>query len=253
MRSLPIWSFLAITVPLVLTPGASTAVVLRNSVSGGIRAGVETAIGTNLASMCYGLLSAFGLALSLRRWPSMWEVLRVGGTIYLAWLGARSILRAVGPHPATPSRHVRTLLSARGAPPPLAAAHPAVASASAKATARPRRSAYGAKAGRSPRPRVLSHGRWAHGIEGFVTNVLNPAIATFYLIILPQFIPGDAPAVRSALVLTTLHVGLAASWHVTWAAAGGTLGHVLSSGGPRRTLDALTGVALLFLSVRMLL
>lgn len=206
MPSLPIWSFLAITVPLVLTPGASTAVVLRNSVSGGIRAGIETAIGTNLASICYGLLSAFGLALSLRRWPSMWEVLRVGGTIYLAWLGARSIVRAVAPHPWTPPRQVGN----------------------------------------------ISHGRWAHAIEGFVTNVLNPAIATFYFIILPQFIPRDAPSVRSVLVLTTVHVGLAASWHVTWAAAGGTLAHVLSSGAPRRTLDALTGIALLFLSARML-
>jgi threonine/homoserine/homoserine lactone efflux protein len=232
MPSLPIWSFLAITVPLVLTPGASTAVVLRNSVSGGIRAGVETAIGTNLASICYGLVSAFGLALSLRRWPSMWEVLRVGGTIYLAWLGVRSIARAVAPQQAMQSRHVRTLLSARGVPPPLAAAHLAVA--------------------RSRRPRALSHGRWAHAIEGFLTNVLNPAIATFYLIILPQFIPSDAPAARSALMLTTVHVGLAASWHVTWAAAGGTLAHVLSSGSPRRLLDGLTGIALLFLAARML-
>jgi threonine/homoserine/homoserine lactone efflux protein len=232
MPTLPIWSFLAVTVPLVLTPGASTTVVLRNSVSGGIRAGVETAIGTNLASICYGLLSAFGLALSLRRWPSIWEVLRVGGTVYLAWLGARSILRAVAPPPAMQPRHIRTLLSAPGAPPPLAAAHLAVA--------------------RSPRPRALSPGRWSHPIEGFLTNVLNPAIATFYLIILPQFIPRDAPAARSALVLTTVHVGLAASWHITWAAAGGTLAHVLSSAAPRRILDALTGIALLFLSARML-
>jgi threonine/homoserine/homoserine lactone efflux protein len=206
MPTLPIWSFLAITVPLVLTPGASTAVVLRNSLSGGIRAGVETAIGTNLASVCYGLLSAFGLALSLRRWPSMWEVLRVGGIIYLAWLGVQSIRRAVSPHPALPARHLRT----------------------------------------------ISDGRWSHAIEGFATNVFNPAIATFYLVILPQFIPRDAPAVRSALVLTSVHVGLAASWHVTWAAAGGTLANVLSSGAPRRALDALTGMALLLLSARLL-
>jgi threonine/homoserine/homoserine lactone efflux protein len=206
MSNLPIWSFLAITVPLVLTPGASTAVVLRNSVSGGIRAGVETAVGTNLGSVCYGLLSAFGLALSLQRWPSMWDVLRVGGTVYLAWLGIQSIRRAIAPRPATDTRRVRT----------------------------------------------ISRGRWAHGIEGFLTNVLNPAIAAFYLIILPQFIPKEAPAVRSALVLTTVHVGLAASWHVAWAAAGGTLAQALSSGWPRRSLDAVTGLALLFLSLRML-
>ena len=206
MRNLPIWSFLAIAVPLVLSPGASTAVVLRNSVSGGIRAGVETAIGTNLGSACYGLLSAFGMALTLRRWPSVWEFLRVGGALYLAWLGIHSMWRAIAPPPSVHASRVRT----------------------------------------------ISRGRLAHAAEGFVTNALNPAIATFYLIILPQFIPEDAPAVRSALVLTMVHVGLAASWHVTWAAAGGTLAHVLASGRPRRVLDAGTGLALLFLSARML-
>ncbi|MGB2715924.1 MAG: LysE family translocator [Vicinamibacterales bacterium] len=206
MRNLPIWSFLAITVPLVLSPGASTAVVLRNSVSGGIRAGVETAIGTNLGSVCYGLLSAFGMALTLRHRPSIWEFLRVGGALYLAWLGFHSMWRAVSPHPPVQASRVRT----------------------------------------------ISRGRLAHAVEGFVTNALNPAIATFYLIILPQFIPKDASAVRSALVLTMVHVGLAASWHVTWAVAGGTLAHTLASGKPRRALDAGTGLALLFLSARML-
>ena len=30
---IPVWGFIAVTVPLVLTPGASTAVVLRNSLT----------------------------------------------------------------------------------------------------------------------------------------------------------------------------------------------------------------------------
>jgi threonine/homoserine/homoserine lactone efflux protein len=206
MSGLPIWSFLAITVPLVLTPGVSTAVVLRNSLSGGIRAGVETAIGTNLGSLCYGLVSAFGLALSLKHWPSVWTVLRTGGAIYLAWLGILSIRRAL----------------------------------------------------RAPKPafaadlRTIPPGRCSHAVEGFLADALNPAIATYYLVILPQFIPTEAPAVRSALILMMVHVTLAASWHVTWAAAGGTLAHMLASGAPPRMLDAASGIALIFLAARML-
>ena len=38
---------------------------------------------------------------------------------------------------------------------------------------------------------------------------------------MPQFIPRDAPIVRSVLLLTTVHVGLALTWHLVWAAAGG--------------------------------
>src|SRR5512145_605679 len=73
---IPIWAYLAVTVPLVLTPGASTAVVLRNSIAGGTRAGVQTAIGINAGSCFYGCLTAFGVALLLQRWPGVWSALR---------------------------------------------------------------------------------------------------------------------------------------------------------------------------------
>ena len=76
---IPLWAFLAVAVPLVLTPGASTAVVLRNSLAGGTRAGLETAIGANTGSLVYGLLCAFGFALALQQWPGVWVVLRVVG------------------------------------------------------------------------------------------------------------------------------------------------------------------------------
>ena len=202
---LPLWAYLAVTIPLVLTPGASTAVVLRNSVAGGTRAGVATAVGINAGSLCYGLLSAFGLALVLREWPTVWETLRVGGALYLAWLGVRSLVRAF-------TR---------------------------------RQAALDARAARDGR------GSLAHAYEGFLTNALNPAIATFYLVILPQFIPRDAPVVRSALLLTAVHITLAATWHLVWAAAGGALARSLA-GSKARLLDLLAGVALLALAIGML-
>jgi threonine/homoserine/homoserine lactone efflux protein len=206
VEGLPIWGYLAVTVPLVLTPGASTAVVLRNSIAGGTRAGVETAVGINAGSFGYGLLSAFGLALALRRVPAVWEVLRAGGAVYLAWLGVQSLRRAWSSAPAFADR----------------------------GTTR------------------ASRGRFAHVYEGFLTNALNPAIATFYLLILPQFIPRDAAPVRSALVLTAVHIALAATWHVAWAAAGGTLSRVLATGRARRVLEASAGTALLILAVTLL-
>jgi threonine/homoserine/homoserine lactone efflux protein len=129
----PIWSFLAVTVPLVLTPGASTAVVLRNSLSGGVRAGVETAAGVNSGSVVYGLISAFGLALALRSWPAVWTALRVGGGLYLLWLALRSLHAAFAP------QHARVIVQGDDAP---------------------RRLFRNLK-------------------EGFLTNLLNPSIASF--------------------------------------------------------------------------
>lgn len=203
--ALPLPSFLTLTIPLVLTPGASTAVVLRNSVAGGTRAGVITAVGINTGSLCYGLLTAFGFAVALRRWPSAWTVVHAAGLLYLAWLGLQSLRRA------TQEGHAAARVETdRGA-----------------------------------------GSLWQNLYEGLITNLLNPAIATFYLVLLPQFIPARAPVVRSALTLTVVHIMLAATWHVMWAAAGGTLSRVLSSGRPRRILEAVAGIALLGLAIKM--
>jgi threonine/homoserine/homoserine lactone efflux protein len=207
-RLLPFWAFLAVAVPIVLTPGASTAVVLRNSIAGGTRAGVQTALGANAGSLCYGLLTAFGFALLLRRMPNAWTVLRLAGISYLAWLGVQSLRHAY----RLPDSGMR-------------------AAAAAPAVARP----------------------WIRNLQdGFLTNVLNPALATFYLVVLPQFIPRGAPVVASALVLTAVHITIALSTHVVWAAAGGTLAHRVADGWPRRVLDSIAGVAMLALAASLL-
>jgi threonine/homoserine/homoserine lactone efflux protein len=199
-----VWAFAAVCLPFVATPGASTAVVLRNSVAGGVRTGVATAVGVNAGSIAYGLVTAFGMSVALQRWPGVWLVLRFAGVAYLAWLGVRSLVRAASTRPVNPAT-------------------------------------------RDAAPRRQGAAR-----EGFVTNALNPSIATFYLLILPQFIPVDAPFAASALLLTGVHVALALTWHLTWAAAGGTLAEWLGRTRPRRILEALTGVALLALAIRFL-
>jgi threonine/homoserine/homoserine lactone efflux protein len=197
--------FLAVTIALVLVPGASTAVVLRNSITGGVRAGVETAVGVNTGTLFYGVLSAFGLALALRRWPAVWTVVRIAGIGYLAWLGLQSIWRAIRPPQA-------------------------------------RDPASGAHGARSALQNVR---------EGFLTNALNPAIATFYIVVAPQFVPRGAPVMRTMLILSAVHVAVAFTWHVVWAAAGGALARALSGGRPRRVLDACAGTALVALAIRM--
>jgi threonine/homoserine/homoserine lactone efflux protein len=204
---LNVWGFAAVTVPLVATPGASTAVVLRNSLAGGVRSGIATAIGANTGSICYGLLTAFGVAVALQRWPLLWGTLRVAGPAYLAWLGFQS-LRLAWTYRQPVTRVVDV----------------------------PARPAFS----RSLR-------------EGFVTNVLNPSLATFYLLILPQFIPRGAPPVASALTLTALHVSLALAWHLTWAAVGGTLAETLGRTKPRRILEGVSGAALLGLALKLAL
>ena len=201
------WAFAAIAVPFVMSPGASTALVLRNSVAGGVRAGIETAVGVNAGSVCYGGLTAFGVALLLRRFPMAWTTIRIGGALYLSWLGAISLARAFTGRAAVP---------------------PSLASADRRALVR-------------------------NVGEGFVTNMLNPSIAAFYLLIVPQFVPASAPIAASVLMLTAMHVTLALAWHCSWAAAGGTLSATLSRSGPRRAIEACMGAALLAIAIKVAL
>ena len=202
---LPIWGFLAVTVPLVATPGASTAVVLRNSIAGGTRAGIFTAVGCNTGNLAYGVLAAVGFAVALQRWPSAWLVLRVLGVLYLGFLGLRSLARAF------------------------------------------RQSG----AATTPQRADGERGAWHSMTSGFLTNFLNPSLAAFYFIVVPQFIPRGAPFARSALVLTGIHVALAFTWHSAWAVAGSTLARVLSRGRPRQVLEIMTGIALIALALKV--
>src|SRR4029453_10083607 len=172
LSMIPVWGFVAVTLPLVLTPGASTAIVLRNSLAGGVRAGLETAAGVNAGSVLYGVLCAFGFALALQRWPGLWIVLRVCGAGYLAWLGGKSLRRVV--------RDDRVASDVPATDP---------------------------SGGRRSVPTAQNLR------EGFVTNVANPAIATYYFVVLPQFIPPHVPVIRAALLLPALHVGVALTWH----------------------------------------
>lgn len=206
MGTLPVWGFIAVTVPLVMSPGPSTAVVLRNSGFGGVRAGLFTAAGANSGSFCYGLLTAFGFSLALQRWPSAWMALRWAGVVYLSWLGVQSLLRVVRDRSADRVDSVR--------------------------------------AGSTD---------WGSFTSGYVTNILNPSLAAFYLIVIPQFVPGGQPFITSVFALTAIHIAVAASWHASWAFAGATLARILARRGPRQVLDAITGAALLVLATKLLL
>lgn len=202
--SLPLWGFIAVTAPLVLSPGATTAVVLRNSIGGGARSGLYTALGANSGSVCYGLLTAFGFALALQRWPSVWLVLRWTGVAYLTWLALQSL-----------------------------------------------RGVFGTRATSGALPDDHRLSGWRSFTSGYLTNVLNPSLAAFYLIVVPQFVPREAPFALSVMTLMLVHISMAFPWHSTWAITGATLARVLSRRRPRQLLDAVTGIALLWLAVKV--
>jgi threonine/homoserine/homoserine lactone efflux protein len=199
-------AYLAVTGLLVITPGSTTAVVVRNTVRAGRAAGIAAAVGAAAANTTHAVAAGLGLGLLLTRWPMTLTLVRVGGAAYLAWLGVTSVRRALVSHG------------------PVALGED------------------GALSGTDARRGGFR--------QGLAVNMLNPAIATFYLVIVPSFVGSTADPTNFA-TLAAIHVAMALVCHVLWATGFHRLRRVLRAPGARRLLEGATGVALLGLAARL--
>jgi RhtB (resistance to homoserine/threonine) family protein len=80
--------------------------------------------------------------------------------------------------------------------------------------------------------------------EGFLSNVLNPKTAVFYLAFLPQFIgPGD-PVLAKSLLLAGIHYVEGVLWLVALSALLDSMRRFILKSAVRRWLDGLCGAML---------
>lgn len=198
-------AFLSFTFVFVATPGGTTAVVVRNAIDGGRRAGLFAALGAACANVTHAVVAGLGGAALVRTWPGALDVIRLAGGGYLAYLGVRSLWLAwlgeaslVAAMDGTPAAHHRSFR------------------------------------------------------EGLAVNLLGPVILTFYLTVVPTFIRPTWPRF-AYVVLAVCHVSMALACHSAWVFALHRMRALFRRPGPRRTLGAATGLALLLLAARVLL
>jgi len=89
------WTFLAVAVALVLTPGVDFAVIVRNTVTGGRHVGSATTFGVSAAAALQGLLVSFGLTGFIVRAHPLFSAIKWVGVAYLAYLAAAALLSAI--------------------------------------------------------------------------------------------------------------------------------------------------------------
>ena len=73
-----------------MSPGPSLAVVVKNTVQGGRKQGVMTAIGHGLGVGFYAFVAVFGMARVLDAFPGLSRGIELGGGLYLLWLGIQA-------------------------------------------------------------------------------------------------------------------------------------------------------------------
>ncbi len=165
--------FLGVVLVAYVVPGPDFLVVVRSATEHPSK-GRAAGLGAQTGLCVHMLAAAVGLSVVAARSPVVFDVIKLLGAAYLVYLGVRAVLAA-----RRAARERRTHREA-AAEEPLGAG-PA-----------------GTKSGR---------GRWRSGFsQGFLTNVLNPKAALFFLSILPQFVHGTGSLTREIFFLGALDV-----------------------------------------------
>jgi threonine/homoserine/homoserine lactone efflux protein len=95
--------FFALAIVVIVTPGPDTALTIRNTLAGGRRSGVATAVGVALGQATWSIATAVGIAALLVAAEPAFAALKLAGAAYLVYLGAESLWSAFRGRPAAPT------------------------------------------------------------------------------------------------------------------------------------------------------
>ena len=90
-----ILAFLGISALVIVTPGQDTALAIRNSLLGGRRPGVFTALGVSTGQAVWALATSVGLAALIVAFEPAFVTLKLVGAAFLVYLGAQALLAAI--------------------------------------------------------------------------------------------------------------------------------------------------------------
>jgi threonine/homoserine/homoserine lactone efflux protein len=228
-------AFVPVALLLALIPGADTALVTRNALSLGTRGARWTIIGICTGCLIHATASALGLSAILATSARAYETVKLVGAAYLVWIGVQGIwnTRPSASAQRRPDGGERTAVRFDGAVSDELLGHP--------------------ERGKQVEGSALAVAlRGGHPFtQGFLTNILNPKVALFYLTFLPQFIPAGAPVLRTSLLLAMIHNLLGFAWLSLYARFVDRLRVTLTRPVVKAWLERVTGGALMLLGARL--
>ncbi|MDO3686653.1 LysE family translocator [Micromonospora sp. C28ISP2-4] len=228
MSDIQIVSFVAASLLIIIVPGVDFALVTRQTVRYGRRAGFVVLAGLFAAALVHASLATAGLSALLVSSPALYTVLRVAGALYLLYLGG-TILWATRPRRA----------AAVAQPVPVGAG-----GAGAGTDAAPVRDTPAAD-----EPHVARRSF----VMGVTSQLLNVKVVVFYVSFVPQFVkPGDGAAARTAVLAATF-IGLAVLWWACYILLIDRLQPWLTRPSVLLVIERLTGLILIVLAVRIAL
>ena len=222
--------FIAAGVLLNLTPGPDVLFIVAHAARCGARAGVVAALGIAAGCCVHVVATALGVSALLAASGTALALLKWLGALYLVCVGARMLQAALG---------VRAKGVVVTAPDTAGAVAQAVEVAGQTALPEPKPLAPPNAPSSDAAPHLPLRAVFR---RGFLTNVLNPKVALFFLAFVPQFIaPGSAHAPLWFLGLGLLFTVNSTVVNTGWALAAAWTAR--RAGALARTLRWLDGVA----------
>ncbi|SCD53652.1 Threonine/homoserine/homoserine lactone efflux protein [Streptomyces sp. BpilaLS-43] len=200
--SVDLVGFLGVVLVAYLVPGPDFLLVVRSAAEHPSN-GRAAALGTQSGLCVHMLAAALGLSFVAARSPAVYDAVAYCGAAYLVYLGVRAVLTA----------RRRTAERADGA-----TAHEEAGS--------------GGNRERGPRTGFA---------QGFLTNVLNPKAALFFLGVLPQFVDGGGSMTRGIFFLGTLDVLIGVAYWLAVVGVAARLRALLARPAVRRRWELTTG------------
>src|SRR5918999_537721 len=90
-------AFLVVALVVICTPGPDTALTIRNSLLGGRRAGIFTALGVSTGQACWTVAASAGVTALLIASEPAFVALKYAGACYLVFLGLQALRGALRP------------------------------------------------------------------------------------------------------------------------------------------------------------
>lgn len=201
-------AFAATSLVVIVVPGPDMMLTLRNAARSGRAGALWTAAGIMTGLAILGTAAALGITALLTASPTLFQIVRIAGGVYLVYLGVqalRAYVRARSEH-RTPG-----------------------VSAAAAAIAR-------------PRPGGIA--RSACFRQGLLSNLLNPKVAAFYLSLFPQFDLSPLTPLAQHIALAATFWLLCLAWYAALITVITRLAPRLQSPAFARRTEGLAGTAM---------
>lgn len=211
-----IYAFAFLALMLTLVPGPDTALVTRNTVTRGRQAAFFTIFGIILGCTVHAIASSLGLSTILAQSAALYDTIKITGALYLMWLGIQALRAAWNSQ--------EMVEESAGAPPGIA---------------------------NTATPVLAPHARSFR--EGLLTNLLNPKVSLFYLMVLPQFVSPTRSIMFQSMLLAGLHIAMGLIWLSIYVLFVDALKSVLTRPTVKRWVESITGTALILLGIRVAL